>query len=261
MGLAFAVIGRNEAATLENSLAMARDAARAGERVVYVDSWSSDGSPELAASLGYEVIRAPAGKGRAVAAALRELGAGHVCLLDADIWDGSDNLALGLRRAHDEAPADMIVADFDWPEKRTYAVLPAMYWPLLESLFPEAVDGFGPLAIVGFRIVDAGLAFGELPRGYGVEVHMNIVAATRGFSTRTVPCGTYHGPVRDNFPELCRDIAGAVLTLAEADGRLHGTRGEWDAWVGEAIAAVRERPAIGEEAFQRRVGELKGRRP
>lgn len=68
--ITFAVVGHNEAAYLACSLGQAAEARRDGGRLAFVDGQSTDGSDAIAASFGAEVIEAPLGKGRAVAAAL-----------------------------------------------------------------------------------------------------------------------------------------------------------------------------------------------
>jgi len=81
-------------------IAAARGAARPGDEVFFVDGGSSDGSAGLARAEGVEVVAAPEGKGRAVAAALeRWNGTGWLCLLDGDITAGAEHAAAQLREA------------------------------------------------------------------------------------------------------------------------------------------------------------------
>ena len=66
----FAVVGHNEAPLLATAVRQAMEAVEPGDGVWFVDSESSDDSAAVARSLGAEVVPAPLGKGRAMAAAL-----------------------------------------------------------------------------------------------------------------------------------------------------------------------------------------------
>src|SRR5438552_18435019 len=83
--ITFAVVGHNEGEYLARSIGQAAAAARDGDRLLFVDGQSTDGSADLAASLGAEVVEAPLGKGRAVAAALARCEPPYIRLIDGDI--------------------------------------------------------------------------------------------------------------------------------------------------------------------------------
>ena len=111
------------------------EAAGDGDRVIFVDSGSSDGSADTAASLGVEVVSAPVGKGRAVAAALEHCDGGAICLVDADIEASESNIPAALAARYAEGDADMVVAAFDWRERGPLVMTRAVYQPLVEAMF------------------------------------------------------------------------------------------------------------------------------
>src|SRR2546423_11114885 len=116
--ITFAVVGHNEADYLARSIGQAAEAARDGDRLLFVDGASTDGSAELALSLGAEVVEAPLGKGSAVAAALARCETAYLCLIDGDIEHSERNIPLTLRDALVDEPAHMILGDFDWRGRR-----------------------------------------------------------------------------------------------------------------------------------------------
>jgi glucosyl-3-phosphoglycerate synthase len=257
----FAVVGRDEEATLARALEQALAAARPGDSVWFVDSASSDGSAALARSLGVEVVAAPAGKGRAVAVALGWLGTEWLCLLDADLQWSERNLAAALRDAALGGDADMVVGELSFP--RRSSVGPALYRPLVGALFGEVLPLRKPLS--GYRVLRAGLAVGDLPAGYGVEAHLNVAVALSGARTAAVELGGYRGPLRGyrNIPVAAADVAAALLDLAVAHGRIRpGARPAWEAWVEEVLAVIRDQPGEGaDDAAYLRHLERAGARP
>lgn len=241
MKFTFAVVGHDEATTMTGVLTMAFAAARPGKDAVwFVDSGSTDGSAQLAASLGAEVVRAPLGKGRAIAAALERCREGRIVLLDADVRHAERNLALALREAAQGHPdAGMIVGQPSEPPAR------GVYHHLSRAFFPEAPRMRVPLS--GFRVLDATLDHGSLPPGYGVEAHLNLRAAVTGGSTETCELGAQRGAQRGraHMARVAADVARAVLDLAESHRRLASEqRPRWDAWVGAFIAEPDRAPAL-----------------
>jgi glucosyl-3-phosphoglycerate synthase len=240
----FAVVGHNEAATLLGVLDQALAAARGGDEVWFVDSASSDRSVELAASRGVEVVRAPLGKGRAVAAAIDRCRDGWLCLLDADAVESRQDVALRLREAAAAGGADMVVGVPDHRDRTRRSVTPAVYLPLVRALFPEVPAIERPLS--GLRALRAGLELGELPPGYGVEAHLNLQLAATGGTIASCPLGPYRGLVRGyaNVATIAADVAAAVLDQAVAHGRIHaGGRSPWGAWAAEVVAVIADQPA------------------
>jgi hypothetical protein len=238
----FAVVGHNEAATLANATLQAMDAAGPGDRVWFVDSASSDGSAEIAAQLGAEVIPAPLGKGRAVAEAINRCDTSHICFLDGDLESSSANIPLTLRRALADDDADMIVAEFSWPAKLFAGAVIGVYRPLVSRLFPEALDRYGAMPFSGFRILRSDLPVGSLPSGFGLETYLNVLCAVRGLRTGVVDVGVFNGPVRTK-PELGLEVAQVLLDMATAHGRLdERLRPEWDAWVAAVMEVLWTQP-------------------
>jgi hypothetical protein len=255
----FAVVGHNEAVTLQYSLEQALAAAAPGEEVWFVDSGSTDNSLEVAASLPARVLAAPLGKGRAIAAALGRCRRGYLCLLDADLLASESNIPLALREAAAGRAIDMLVGEFDWPERRR-SVVPGIYVPVVGALFPEALQRVPYRPTSGFRVLNAELDLGALPPGYGVETHLNIALAMVGAAIATVPLGRIAGPVPslDHMPQIGRDVAAAALDLAVEAGRLApSNRSRWDQWVEAVLEVIARQPPVGtpDGPFRRELAE------
>jgi glucosyl-3-phosphoglycerate synthase len=262
--ITFAVIGHNEAAYLPTSLGQALEAAGDGDRVVFVDSGSSDDSVEIAGSLGVDVVRAPVGKGRAVAAALEHSHGDAICLVDADIEASENNIPAALAERYSEGDAGMVVAAFDWRERGPLVMTRAVYQPLLEAMFPDAARTLGRVALSGFRIFDTSVPLGRLPAGYGVESHINVAFVAAGEHVAKIHVGRYWGPLRDKR-DIGAVLAETVLDLAVEHGRLEpACRPGWERWV-EEIATVGQRRdphgMLGEADWTRLQAILDGPRP
>jgi glucosyl-3-phosphoglycerate synthase len=248
--ITFAVIGHNEAELLPNSIGQAAEAARPDDRVWFVDSASTDGSAEVAASLGAEVVSAPLGKGRAIGAALDRCETAHICLIDGDIIESSRNIPLRLREALREDPAHMILGDFEWPARKLNHSIQGVYRPLVRGLFPEALERFGVIPYSGFRILRADLPWGQLPPGWGIETYLNLLCTARGWPTRVVDVGRYAGPLRRK-PELGWEVGRTIFDLAEANGRLDADlRPLWEEWLAGVMKVMATQPHPGVEPSQ-----------
>ena len=264
MSVTFAVIGRNEAATLRTSLTHTLETATPLDRVVYVDGGSTDRSTEIARSMGVEVARAEPGKGRAIAAAAAVAGPDALCTIDADIAWSETNIPGRLRDAYARTGADMIVASFVQQE-RVRTIIPGLYRPLVRELFPEGLHVGGPTPITGFRLVGPGRMPRELPAGWGVETFLNLRLALDGFRIETIEVGRYEGPLKGyaNIERMAEDIMETILELAVSEGRLDAAvRPAWEEW-GEAVvdhARALPVPAAERWAFEDRLMEL-GARP
>jgi len=255
----FAVVGHNEAATLRYSVEQALTAAAPGEEVWFVDSGSTDDSLDVAASLPARVIEARLGKGRAIAAALERCKRGYLCLLDADLTASESNIPRALREAAAGRAIDMLVGEFDWPERRR-SVVPGIYVPLMRALFPEVLERVPYRPTSGFRVLNCELDLGPLPPGYGVETHLNIALAVAGAAIATVPAGRIAGPVPslDHMPQIGRDVAAAALDLAVEAGRIApSSRSLWERWVEAVLDVIGRQPPVGapDEGFQRELVE------
>lgn len=174
----FAVVGRNESATLARVVAEAQAAAQPGDRVWFVDSASEDDSVKLARGLGVEVIEAPRGKGRAMAAALERCDRGYICFVDGDLFHWTTNIPATLRAAVIETGADMVVGSYSYERRRM--LTPAVYWPLVDALYPDCGRRCDPRPISGLRAFDATFPLGPLPPGYGIETHLNLAFGVAG---------------------------------------------------------------------------------
>ena len=259
----FAVIGRNEAATLRNSLSQTLAAAEPGDRVLFVDGGSADGSLAIASSMGVEAISAGVGKGRAVAAAAERAGDSALCTIDADIEWSEVNIPAALRAAYFRTGADMVVASFV-QEARARTIIPGIYRPLVSSLFPEALHVGGDTPITGFRIMGPGLTTGDVPGGYGVETFLNLRLALDGLLVETIDVGLYDGPLKEyaNLEGMAADVLEAILDMAVAEGRLDPTmRAAFEDWVAAVIEHMRSLPVPPEErpSYTDRLMELAAR--
>jgi glycosyltransferase involved in cell wall biosynthesis len=218
----FAVVGHNEAASLRYSLEQALAAALPGEEVWFVDSGSTDDSLEVAASVTPHVLEAPLGKGRAIATVLERCTSGYLCLLDADLTASEANIPVALREAAAGCAIDMLVGEFDWPERRR-SVVPGIYVPLVGKLFPEVLQQVPYRPTSGFRVLNAELDLGTLPAGYGVETRLNVVLTMAGATIATVPIGRIAGPVPslDHKPSIIRrkNAAGPEWLLGRLSDR------------------------------------------
>jgi glucosyl-3-phosphoglycerate synthase len=244
----FAVVGHNEAATVAHPLALAFEAAEPGDSVWFVDSASTDDSASVAAAAGADVLAAPLGKGRAMAAALEQCEGDYLCFLDADFEQSETNIAARLREAAVTTRADMVVAEFDEPGRRR-TVTPTIYYPLLSALFPDAEHGI-TVPLSGFRAVRADLDVAPLPPGYGVETHLNVCVSLLEGTVTNQRVGWFRGKLRGyaNIPQIGADVAGTLLDLAERHGRLDpDRRTEWDAWVDIVLDALRDQPPAGSD--------------
>jgi glucosyl-3-phosphoglycerate synthase len=232
--------------------------------VIFVDSGSSDDSVEVAGSLGVDVVEAPVGKGRAVAAALDHCRAGAICLVDADIEASERNIPATLAERYAHGDADMVVAAFDWRERGPLVMTRAVYQPLLEALFPDAARTLGRVALSGFRIFDTALPLGRLPAGFGVESHINVAFVAAGGRIAKIHVGRYWGPLRDKR-DIGSVLAETVLDLAVEHGRLEPERRPgWERWVHEVVAIGQRRGPHGrlaEEDWESLQAILDGPRP
>lgn len=244
----FAVMCRNEERLVANALRQALDAAGPDDRVILADGGSSDGSARVARSLGVEVLAVPAGKGSAMAAVRERFDQGRLCFLDADIERSSGNIAATLAASIAASGTDMVVGDFDWPQKRFTGALDAVYRPLVGALFPEAVAIAPRMPFSGFRVLDASADTGPLPPRWGAETHLNVQLALSG-RVGTADLGVYEGPNRPKTPALAHDASAAILGAAQQHARLDSSRRPaWEDWVAGALPVLVTQPGSGEAA-------------
>lgn len=242
----FAVIGRDEAATLAGVVSEAQSAADPGDHLCFVDSASADDSAAIARGLGIEVIPAPPGKGHAVAAALHHCQTRYLCCLDADLFRWTTNVPAALRSATVETQAEMVVAAFT--DGRRRVVMPAIYWPLVDVLFSDYGRQCDPTPLSGLRVLDTTVPIGPLPGGYGVETHLNLSFAAAGRQIAITDVGDLRGPLRGytNIAEMAQAVATAILDFAVTAGRLEpAVRPAWDRWTDTVIDVIAGQPPPG----------------
>ena len=261
-GFTFAVVGRDEAATLSTALGFALDAAQPGDRVWFVDSGSTDDSARLAAGLGAEVVAAPVGKGRAMQAAFDRCRTGHLVFVDADYEWSERNIPAEVRAEAVRTDADMVVGTYDEAGRRR-VVMPGVYHPLVGALAPEALEHIA-IALSGFRAVRPHVLRSPLPPGYGAETHLNLEATFGGDRVVSCPVGGFRGSLRGyaNIPAILDDVAAAILDSAVRHGRLSSAeRPAWDAWVDGIRGLVADQPPPGSDdaAFVARLDALAAR--
>jgi glucosyl-3-phosphoglycerate synthase len=248
----FAVIGRDEARTLARVIGQARAAARPGDVVCFVDSASADDFAVIARGLGIDVIPAPPGKGRAIAAALERCTTRYICCIDADLYHWTLNIPAALRAATVASDAEMVVAAFT--DGRRRVIMPAIYWPLIDALLPEYGRRCDPTPLSGLRVLDSTVPIGPLPSGYGVETHLNLSFAAAGRRITVTDIGAIRGPLRSyvNIPEMAEAVARTILDFAVAATRLDADlRPDWDDWTNAVIEVIAGQPPPGadDDAF------------
>lgn len=240
----------------------ARAAAGPDDRVLAVDSGSDDGTAAVARNAGAKVLIAPAGKGLAMAAAVAAGDSPWICFLDADVPGDAPNYAAVLRAAVTQNRADHVLGEFDDRMGSVLSNTYAVYESLVAGLFPEAAGRFGSKPLTGFRAVRrAFLRPGEFPPGFGIEAHLNLSVLLAGGTHEVTPIGEDTNPFRYK-PYMGREIAAAVLDLAQRSGRLSTSRRpEWDAWVEEAVSIIAgyQGTVAEQPAFVEQLGKLAGR--
>ncbi|MET9344636.1 glycosyltransferase [Nonomuraea sp. NPDC003804] len=242
----FVIPAHNEEATVATIVGQARAAARPGDRVLVVDSASTDATAERAAAAGAEVLRGPKGKGAAMNAAIDVAGTAWVCFLDADLVSSEVNIAAELRAAAASSTAGHVVGDYEYDHPGTILSSTfTIYEPLTDRFFPET--GFmGANALTGYRAVRRSLLTDPLPPDFGVESFLNITLALAGARAEVRHLGVIGSRFRPTGGSMAREIGTAILDLAMAHGRLDsGERGAWEAWLEEGVAAIAPQAADG----------------
>jgi glucosyl-3-phosphoglycerate synthase len=229
---------RNEQDSIETVVRQACQAAQPGDRVLVVDSASTDATGQRAAAAGAEVLRGPRGKGAAMAAAIADIDTEWVCFLDADLLSADVNVPATLRQAAASGDADHVLGDYEYADPGTIlASTFTIYEPLVAEFFPE-VGELGANSLTGYRAIRCTYLDGLLPADFGVESYLNISIATAG-GTATV---RHLGVIASRFkhkPAMCLEIGRSILDLAVAHNRLNlDNRPQWNTWVDEAAPAI-----------------------
>ncbi|WP_280152741.1 glycosyltransferase [Piscinibacter sp. XHJ-5] len=238
--LAVVVIGRNEGERLRRCLA---SVALPGTRVVYVDSGSSDGSQQLARSVGADVVeldlRTPFTAARARNAGwrrARELAADArlVQFVDGDceVRSGWLEVAQAHLESHDRVAAVAGRLRERFPERSIYNQLCDIEWntPPGET---KAVGGIAMMRIAALAAVDGfreDLIAGEEP-----ELCVRLRAA--GWTVWRLPADmAWHDAAMTRFSQWWRRAVRAGFAFAEG-AHLHGRPPERH-WVRESRSAL-----------------------
>lgn len=238
-GAGVVVIGRNEGERLRRCLASITHHA---EAIVYVDSGSSDGSVELARSLGISVVMLdlnhPFTAGRARNAGFRRLrllapGLRYVQFVDGDCEIARDWLARAVQLLHDNAQLAVVCGRRRerYPEHSVYNRLCDIEWdtPVGEAKacggdFMARVDAFE--AVQGFC---PALIAGEEP-----ELCVRLRASGRQIQ-RIAAEMTLHDAAIEHFGQWWRRTLRSGYAFAEG-ASLHGAPPERH-WVRESRSA------------------------
>jgi glycosyltransferase involved in cell wall biosynthesis len=188
------VAARNEAATLERTLA-ALASAFPGDPVWVADDGSSDGTAAVAAGAGARVVSSGrrAGKGAAMTLAAREALAGAmtgvVLLCDGDLGESARRLGPLVELVRG-GQADLAIAGFKTKVGGGFGLALAFArWAIRRRCGLEA-----GAALSGQRAVRAGALAGLLPfaAGYGMEVGMTIDAVRAGWHVAEIELELTH---------------------------------------------------------------------
>jgi glucosyl-3-phosphoglycerate synthase len=235
----FIIPAHNEQENVATVVGQALQAAHPGDRVLVVDSASTDRTGEKAAAAGAEVLRGPLGKGAAMRAGVDAVDTPWVCFLDADLASSLNNVPALLRAAAVSGTADHVAGDWEYADPGTILSNTfTLYEPLVARFFPEIAGKLGANSLTGYRAIRRHFLRGPLPNDFGVEAHLNITIATAGGT-----CTVQHlGVIASRFrykPAMGHEIASAVLRLAISHGRLDpAQRPMWNEWVGHGVAVI-----------------------
>jgi glucosyl-3-phosphoglycerate synthase len=235
----FVIPARNEQDSVATIVGQACRAAQPGDRVLVVDSGSTDATGQHAAAAGAEVLRGPPGKGAAMAAAVADISTEWVCFLDADLISAEVNVPATLRRAAADGRADHVLGDYEYLEPGTIlASTFTIYEPLVAEFFPE-VGALGANSLTGYRAIRRSYLDGLLPTDFGVESYLNISIVMAGGSAAVCHLGVIGSRFKYKH-DMCREIARSILDLAVAHHRLDpGDRATWNSWVDGGVPAIR----------------------
>ncbi|MPZ26916.1 MAG: glycosyltransferase [Micromonosporaceae bacterium] len=234
----FVIPAHNEQASIATIVGQAIAAAQPGDRVLVVDSASTDATAHHAAAAGAEVLPGPRGKGAAMAVAIANITTPWVCFLDADLISSQTNVPAALRQAAASGTADHILGDYEYADPGTIlASTFTIYQPLVAEFFPE-VGHLGANSLSGYRAIRRRYLDRPLPAHFGVEAHLNISIAMAGGTAAVRHLGVIGSRFKYK-PDMCREIACSILDLATAHHRLHPDhRPSWQAWIDQGAAAI-----------------------
>ncbi|HYE30249.1 MAG TPA: HAD-IB family phosphatase [Methylomirabilota bacterium] len=211
----------NESATIASIVSFALRSPRVGE-VIVVDDGSIDGTPELAANAGAQVITSTMlGKGRSMEDGVRMAAFETVLFLDGDLRGLREDLVEAICEPIFKNHADMVKAKFTREGGRVTALTAR---PLLRTYFPELSHLDQPLSgiMAARRSLLARLTFED---DYGVDVGLLIDAACAGARVVQVDIGhlAHESQNLEALGEMATQVARAVLQRAGAAGRLRSS--------------------------------------
>jgi len=231
--ITFVIPAHDEADTVGASISMATAAAQRGDRVLVVDSASTDGTADAARAAGAEVYAGPLGKGGAMRVGVDASDTEWIVFLDADARSAERNIAADLAGRARRNEADQIVGDFHDGLDAVLTLTDGFYGTLVPALFPEVAGAFGSKALTGFRAVRRSYLLDLFPRDYGVESHLNIEITMTGGNTEVHHVGAFTGKSKTNNAR-CFEVTGAIFDCAVRHGRLlPRQRPAWEAWAAD----------------------------
>ena len=235
--VAIIIPAHNEASTVGDVVGNAFKALRAlnadGE-VIVAASGCTDGTADVAAGAGAQVIEAPVGKGAAVTAGIRACQAGQadlICLTDADVrYFGDVPLAAILVAPIMRGLADATIADLPWRPVYPHMWLYGFFAPLAGRLFPELLPQAGTTPWSGQRAAVRALWPDDLPDGFSVDLALLLHWHAQGARIRPVLADDWINPQRPKTGVLEHEF-GLLVDYAVKCGRLtSGARPALERW-------------------------------
>lgn len=232
--VAIIIPAHNEASTVGDVVGNAFKALRAlnadGE-VIVAASGCTDGTADVAAGAGAQVIEAPVGKGAAVTAGIRACQADLICLTDADVrYFGDVPLAAILVAPIMRGLADATIADLPWRPVYPHMWLYGFFAPLAGRLFPELLPQAGTTPWSGQRAAVRALWPDDLPDGFSVDLALLLHWHAQGARIRPVLADDWINPQRPKTGVLEHEF-GLLVDYAVKCGRLtSGARPALERW-------------------------------
>ncbi|MGW0711832.1 glycosyltransferase family 2 protein [Streptomyces sp. NPDC002643] len=235
----FVIPAHNEETTVATMVGQALAAAQPGDRVLVVDSASTDDTARRAREAGAEVLEGPLGKGAAMEFAVSTVDTEWTCFLDSDLTSTERNIPARLREMAAEGTADHVLGDFEYAYPGAIlATTFTLYEPLTDRFFPE-VGGHGANSLTGFRALRTRYLRTPLPPDFGVEAFLNISVALAGGKADVVHLGVIDSQYSYHGRAMPTAIGRRILDMAEAHGRLAASdRPHWDEWLERGVDAV-----------------------